>query len=73
MFGVGKMMGQSMSRGAKGAGVGAAPAATPRMRAPKGPKGMVAMANGGSVKKMSAMAGNAKSGTCGPGVSSRKK
>lgn len=31
------------------------------------------MANGGYVKKMSSMAGNAKSGTCGPGVASRKK
>lgn len=33
----------------------------------------VMMANGGYVKKMSSMAGNASSGTCGPGVSSRKK
>lgn len=34
---------------------------------------MVYMANGGSVKKFAAMAGNSKSNTCGPGVSSRKK
>lgn len=59
----------------------------PKMAGPKmpaAPRGMarnpkmpgpapVMMANGGSVRTMSQMAGNAKSGTCGPGVSSRKK
>lgn len=50
------------------------PAGMPKARMPKPPAGgMVMMANGGSVKKMSQMAGNSKSGssTCGPGKASR--
>lgn len=42
-------------------------------RRPAKPQSTVYMANGGYVKQAASMAGNSKSGTCGPGVSSRKK